>query len=569
MRTGPAFKDDLQVVDRDFVLSVANDKNVVQTLIDPSTLTAGAYSGRIGGSLRSPDFVLDGSLVEIYAKGKNARVSLIVRNYEQVGKGPTTRILLAAVDQGTWQRVSFPTKLWVGLPAYIEVLQDGKDRGIAQKMSANPSGTAWAINADDSYVAISTESQLPDTRELWKDRGIEEVVSDVLQQFKNRELTPASAEFLSSLFATGLVRAGTDRSEELQSLMQQYRTLNAKIPQPIYARSLTEGTPHDEPIYIRGSHKNLSKESNPRRFLDALGGQPLAKSNSGRREFAEHLVDESNPLVSRVMVNRIWHHVFGRGIVASIDDMGKLGAKPSHPELLDYLAKDFLAEGWSVKKMIRKMVLSSTYQMSTVPSEEAMALDPDNLFLQRMPIKRLQAEQIRDHVLFVSGELNPEIGGVGVQSYTGDLPRARGYPGTGPLDGDGRRSVYLRLRRNFMPSFLRILGMPNGIEPIGARNVTNVPAQSLALMNSEFAQKMAAAWAKELIGSHPDPIDRINQMHLAAFGRPAAEAEVEWAQSLLAEVAEIYGEAGDVDEQSVWQELCHVMMNRKEFIYLF
>ncbi|MDP4610708.1 MAG: PSD1 and planctomycete cytochrome C domain-containing protein [Opitutales bacterium] len=560
MTTGLGFSEMEQGAGSDMILSVANDQNVVQTLVDLSNPSAGTYSGRISGSLRSPDFVLDGRPVELYARGKNARVNLIVRNYEQAGFGPTTKILSVAVNEGAWERISIKTELWVGLSAYIEVLQDGEARRLR---------ASHRQNADDNFVSISTNPTLPDWSQLWKDRNVADVVKQVVQDGRNRKLTPEGAVLLSGLFESGLVRAGTDRNEKLKSLMARYREINNEIPQPVYARSLTEGTPQDEPIYIRGSHKNLSKEPNPRRFMDALGGELLPSNESGRREFADHLVDESNPLVSRVMVNRLWHHVFGRGIVSSIDDLGELGTLPTHPELLDYLAKDFMAQGWSIKQMIRKMVLTSTYQMSTLPNDQALALDPDNLYLQRMPVKRLEAEQIRDHVLLVSGKLNGEIYGPSVRSYIDDLPRARGFPGSGPVDGKGRRSIYMELRRNFMPSFLRILGMPNGVEPTGARNVTNVPAQSLALMNAEFTQQQAKAWAAELLKSESDEVARINHMHEVALSRPADETEIAWAQGLVRDVTRIYQENGDVNEVAVWQELCHVMMNRKEFIYLF
>jgi cytochrome c553 len=560
MRTGLGFSEAKPDADFDMILSVKNDQNVVQALVDLSNPTAGAYSGRITGSLRSPDFILDGRPVEFYTRGKNARVNLIVRNYEQVGFGPTTKILSKVVNQGSWQRISIATKLWAGQPAYIEVLQDGQSRRLT-----GPLGKI----ADDNFVSISTAPTLPEWGPLWEGRGVADVVKQVVQDAQNRKLTPEGATILSGLFESGLIRAGIDRNEKLKSLMARYREINNEIPQPVYARSLTEGTPQDEPIYIRGSHKNLSKEPNPRRFMDALGGELLSPTESGRREFADHLVDESNPLVSRVMVNRIWHHIFGQGIVSSIDDLGELGTLPTHPKLLDFLAKDFMAHDWSIKQMIRKMVLTSTYQMSTLPDEETLAIDPNNMYLQRMPVKRLKAEQIRDHVLFVSGRLNTEMYGPSVMSYTNDLPRARGFPGSGPVDGNGRRSIYMELRRNFMPSFLRILGMPNGIEPIGARNVTNVPSQSLAMMNAEFTQQQAKYWAVSLLQSEQDDVARINQMHEVALSRPADEAEIAWAGSLLRDVTQMYQENGDVDEVAVWQELCHVMMNRKEFIYLF
>ena len=559
--TGLAFQDRGKLsASQDIVLSIKDDKNVVQTLVDTALPTAGLYSGRISGSLRSPDFVLDGEHVELYARGKNARLNLIVRNYEQVGFGPTTRILSVAVSSGNWQRIRIATSLWKGQPAYLEVLQDGETRRLKAPLKSQ---------ADDSFICISTNPSLPDTRKLWANQPTPQVVRQIWENARRRTLSPEEGEVLAALFEAGLIRAGTDRSEKLNSLMVSYREIHNEIPEPVYARSLTEGTPQDEPVYIRGSHQNLSKDPNPRRFLDALGGDLLPRDTSGRLEFVEHMVDESNPLVPRTMVNRIWHHVFGRGIVSSLDDLGELGTVPSHPELLDYLAKDFIAKDWSVKAMIREMVTSSTYRMSSVPNDEALAMDPDNVYLQRMPIKRLEAEQIRDHVLYVSNKLNLELYGPSVTAYTGDLPSARGKGASGPIDGNGRRSIYTQLRRNFMPSFLRILGMPNAIEPIGARNLTNVPAQSLALMNSQFMREQSLAWAQYLLDSETDEVARINQMHEVALSRPAGEDEIKWARDLVRDVSEFYQEAGKVDEVAVWQELCHVMMNRKEFIYLF
>ncbi|MEN8829484.1 MAG: PSD1 and planctomycete cytochrome C domain-containing protein [Lentimonas sp.] len=560
IQTGLAFREEQTTTEQDIILSVKDNKRVVQTIVDASQPTAGLYSGRISGSLRSPDFILDGTPVELYARGRNARVNLIVRNYEQAGFGPTTKILSVAVNGSNWQRISIQTKLWPGQPAYLEVLQDGETRRLKAPLRSQ---------ADDSFVSISTDPNLPNTAKLWSGKPVASVIRQAWDNARRRSMSPEEAEVLGAMFEAGLIRAGSDRSEQLNSLMARYREVHNEIPEPVYTRSLTEGTAQNEPIYIRGSHQNLSKELNPRRFLDALGGDLLPEANSGRLEFAEHMVSESNPLVARTMVNRIWHHVFGRGIVSSIEDLGELGSLPSHPELLDYLAKDFMANDWSVKTMIRKMVTSSTYRMSTVPASEALAMDPDNIYLQRMPVKRLEAEQIRDHVLFVSNQLNRELYGPSVVAYTGDLPSARGKGKSGPIDGESRRSIYTQLRRNFMPSFLRILGMPNSIEPIGARNVTNVPAQSLALMNSEFMRKQSKAWAEYLLESETDDVARINHMHQVALSRPAEENEVTWARDLVRDISELYQENGEVDQLAVWQELCHVMMNRKEFIYLF
>jgi len=174
-------------------------------------------------------------------------------------------------------------------------------------------------------------------------------------------------------------------------------------------------------------------------------------------------------------VNRIWSRVFGRGIVGTVNDFGKMGEPPSHPELLDFLAGDFVKEKWSIKTMIRKMVLSSTFRMSSIPSPEAAELDPQNTFLQRMSIRRMPAEAIRDHLLAASGGLKLALYGPSVPAYIKDQPNSRAKPQDGPLGGKGRRSVYLASRRNYMPSFLRTFDSPNATEPVGRRNVTNVP----------------------------------------------------------------------------------------------
>ncbi len=156
----------------------------------------------------------------------------------------------------------------------------------------------------------------------------------------------------------------------------------------------------NERIHNRGSHKNLG-EVVPRRFLEVLGGLDSSSTTpvagSGRLELAQRMVDPAaNPLLPRVLVNRIWKHLFGEGIVKSTDDFGAMGRKPSHPELLDWLAAEFVARGWSIKEMQRLMVTSSTYRMASVPNEVAERLDPSNTYLHRMNVRRLEAEAIRD-----------------------------------------------------------------------------------------------------------------------------------------------------------------------------
>jgi hypothetical protein len=206
--------------------------------------------------------------------------------------------------------------------------------------------------------------------------------------------------------------------------------------------------PHDVRVHIRGNHKNLGEVA-PRRCLQIIAGEKQAavSEGSGRLQLAESLVSRENPLTARVMVNRIWKHHFGQGIVRSVDNFGKTGDPPTHPELLDFLAQRFIESGWSMKAMHRMMVLSSTYAMSSQPEPEAEQLDPENKLLHRMPVQRLEAESIRDAILAVAGSLDPKMLGPSVPPHISAYQDGRGKPESGPLDGNGRRR-FIQVRRN-------------------------------------------------------------------------------------------------------------------------
>ena len=201
------------------------------------------------------------------------------------------------------------------------------------------------------------------------------------------------------------LRRKTPRSErELRRLQAEREQLERRIPESAFGMTGADEDPHDVRVHIRGNHKNLG-EVVPRRFLQIVAGEKQAPVNagSGRLQLAEWVVHRENPLTARVMVNRIWKHHFGQGIVRSVDNFGKTGELPTHPELLDFLAHRFIESGWSMKAMHRMMVLSSTYAMSSQPEPEAEKLDPENKLLHRMPVQRLEAESIRDAILAVAG----------------------------------------------------------------------------------------------------------------------------------------------------------------------
>jgi hypothetical protein len=334
--------------------------------------------------------------------------------------------------------------------------------------------------------------------------------------------------------------------------------------------AMLDGSGVDECVFIRGSPKTLGEVA-PRRFLEALAGPerlPVARG-SGRLELARQMTDPAlDPFLSRVIVNRVWHHLFGRGIVASGDNFGVLGELPTHPELLDYLADDFVKRGWSLMRLIRALVLSSAYRMSSHPDPDADQADPQNLLLHRMRLRRLEGEAIRDAMLTISGRLNDRVYGPPVPVYLTDFQDGRGRPESGPLDGDGRRSLYLAVRRNFLSSFLLAFDTPTPFSTVGRRTVSNVPAQALILMNDPFVHQEAEVWAQGVLSHGGTTEERITAMYLSAFARPPTEEEQHSCLEFLGRQARGARQPPDDTDPAAWADLAHVLFNAKEFIFL-
>jgi Protein of unknown function (DUF1553)/Protein of unknown function (DUF1549)/Planctomycete cytochrome C len=334
------------------------------------------------------------------------------------------------------------------------------------------------------------------------------------------------------------------------------------------AMAMMDGSGEDDHILIRG---NSSKpgEIEPRHFLTAVAGnQPMPiKTGSGRLELANQINDPANPLTNRVIVNRIWHHLMGRGIVPTTDDFGVLGQRPTHPELLDQLATQFVKDGYSIKQTIRRIALSRTYQMSSHSLSTAIEADPKNLLWHHRPPKRLEGEAIRDTLLSLSGRIDPKQFGEPVPIHLTSFMDGRGRPKkSGPLDGDGRRSIYIAVRRNFLSPFMLTFDMPVPFSAMGRRNVSNVPAQSLILMNDPFVVEQARLWADRALKQGTRFEDRIEWMYESAFARPPTLQEMETALSFLHTSSKEVGEKS-VDI-AIWSDFAHALINTKEFIFL-
>jgi hypothetical protein len=382
-------------------------------------------------------------------------------------------------------------------------------------------------------------------------------------------------------------------SEHSRVFAQEYQRLTAEVRhQSRCAPAMWDGPAQDERLFIRGNHKTLGPVV-PRRFLEALGGrrmedradgsartdyQSVLRGGSGRLELAQQMTDPArNPFVARVVVNRVWHHLLGRGIVESVDNFGILGKPPTHPELLDYLATSFAADGWSIKRLIRRIVLSRTYGMASASvgsplAERAEQLDPGNLLLHRMNVRRLEAEAIRDAILAVSGRLDRTAFGPSVPVYLTPFMQGRGRPGqSGPVDGAGRRSLYIAIRRNFLSPIMLAFDAPIPFTTMGRRNVSNVPAQALILMNDPFVVEQAGIWAKRVLAVKEDsPAQRVRAMYLAAFSRGPSDLEQSQAIEFLQSQASQYGlrDEASLSDHRVWADLAHVLMNVKEFVFV-
>ncbi len=367
-------------------------------------------------------------------------------------------------------------------------------------------------------------------------------------------------------------------------LVQLARLLESARPQQSQALAVKDiPTPHDFPIYQRGSFQSPG-EIAPRGFLSAVPVSTqfvIPPGQSGRLQLAQWLTDPENPLTPRVLVNRVWHHLFGKGLVRTVDYFGVHGETPSHPELLDFLALQLQGDDqWSLKKTVRRMVLSQTYQLSSAYNAKGAAEDPDNRWLWQMPRRRLGAESIREAMLMVSGELNPGRGGPSLGLELNDNIRGAGG-NVNPATWGGhiadeikqRRSVYLPLQRQRPMGDFEILStfdFPHPSEIVGARPNTTVATQALFLINAPFVKHQAVKLAERLVKEEPDDRLRINRLYLLTASRPAESDEIESALTFLDHCTQdLTAAAGNEKARlSAWAELCHAVLGSNNFLFL-
>jgi mono/diheme cytochrome c family protein len=339
--------------------------------------------------------------------------------------------------------------------------------------------------------------------------------------------------------------------KELKALNVAIEAAKKSLNPPPFAHALTEGQGGDMRVYIRG---NVNKEGDvaPRRFLRVLAGDepPRFTQGSGRLELARTIASKDNPLTARVIVNRVWAWHFGRGLVSTPSNFGKLGARPTHPELLDYLATFLVKNGWSLKALHREILLSATYRLSSDTAGPGAKTDPSNQWLWRFNRQRLDAEAFRDALLAAAGTLDLTTGGP-----SQELNDA----------GNRRRTLYAKVSRHNLNGLLRLFDFPDPNLTSEARPVTIVPLQQLFVMNSPFMTGQAKAVAKRAQAATADESGRVRAAYRLVYSRPASDAEVEGAIEFLRSPEEPGTPAPGL---SRWEQLAQALLASNEFCFV-
>lgn len=358
-----------------------------------------------------------------------------------------------------------------------------------------------------------------------------------------------------------------ETKEKLKKLRDELAALEKAAPEMPSAMGVQEGQVMDLQIHIRGSHLSLGakvKRGFPR-VLVSTTPPPIGEKESGRLQLAHWLTSSEHPLTARVMANRIWRWHFGEGLVRTPDNFGRLGEAPDNQPLLDWLACRFVEDGWSFKQMHRLIMLSSTYQMSSEHNAQAAAVDPENRLMWRSNIKRLEAEAIRDSLLSVSGLLDLSVGGSLLTVKNRDYFFHHTSQDSTTYDTP-RRSIYLPVVRNHLYEVFMLFDYSDASVLNGDRASSTVAPQALFLMNGEMVHDASTAMARNAL-QIADARQRIQDLHLRNYGRPASDSEIERSQQFVQMLQERWKDENDA-ELRAWAALCQVLVSANEFIYV-
>jgi Protein of unknown function (DUF1553)/Protein of unknown function (DUF1549)/Planctomycete cytochrome C len=392
-----------------------------------------------------------------------------------------------------------------------------------------------------------------------------------LQRWQTDAFTDEDALMLTAAIQAGLLKAKLDDMlPEARQAFESLQHLEESIPSPSRsAPGIIDHVGFDQPLLIRGNHRQPG-ELVPRGFLSVFAKSAIAQQRAGskkierdenvaprydRLQLANDFTQTDNSLVRRVIVNRFWERVFGRGLVATTDNFGVTGDQPKHPELLDHLASKLIDEAWSLKAMLRYMLTARSFRLASHADEVTQQADPNNRMWTHADVRRVDAETLRDHLLSVSGELDKKMFGPSVSLSA--APK-----------NDRRRGLYVQTKRQQQNELFSLFDVPSPTTTRGTRDMTTTPAQSMTLLNSPFVWYQAEQWSKRSLADEPDLTEsqRIAKLIEVSFTRSANSSEIAALGDFLTSARS--DAESDGDDLKAWMSLAHLVFNMKEFIYL-
>lgn len=569
--------------------AVALTGDAVVTALLPAGIYTHLLSSRLNGTVQSPWMPGDRKHVSVqFLGGGLSMIRSVVDSCalnEYVGGG----LEYLSTDEMQWR--TYPTRVDSSHRAFLELTTKSDnvrwpDRpGVAGKDEALLQSPRSWFGVAKAVVHDCDKTPQPELNHLLPlfEQPEAACLSDVAKKFrsvcchavanwKDGNASDDDVRWINWMLSVGILPNSTELNSSLDRFVQEHRKIESTVLLPrVVAGMADQGSGFASPVLVRGNPLELGPLE-ARRYLEVVTGSrlPIDTRGSGRRELADLIANAENPLTARVMVNRVWHHLFGSGLVRTPDDFGRLGDRPSHPELLDFLAVRFVDDAWSIKELIRLIVTSRTFRQSSESSAAGRENDPDNRLVHHFPVRRLDAEAIRDTVLAVSGRLDRTQFGPSIQPFRAE-PKEHRKLYAGPLDGNGRRSVYLKVTRMEGPRFLELFDLPDQTATRGRRDRTNVPAQALALLNDPFVIDQSRVWGRALAARGEESIaSRIDSVFLRSLGRSPTTVERDRMLGFVDQLTGLHGAnpADVLSSQQIWQDVAHAMFNMKELVYV-
>jgi hypothetical protein len=572
----------------DFTL-MPEGKELVDRFVPPG-LSSDRLTRKHGAIARSADFSLGTQFVSLrVAGGSSAHVRLIQNNFQQM-ENVAHLNKVAHFDSRfpTWVTVPVGHQAsWQGRRSYLEILTKDDVAHFRRSETGNKpyqllvndaTGRSWfgvdqivehqtpGAPENDLHLSLRLAPTSPEWNAETLAAHWRKESDAALDRWGRNAANADDVDLLNWLLEHGALRNQLAQLPgDMQKLAEQYRAHESAVPRFQRASAIVaEGTGFDSPVHRRGSPDSPGEKA-PRRFLEVIhGAEGYTSGSQARLELAHDLTSPQNPLTARVMANRVWRWVFGQGLVATVDNFGVMGEAPSHPELLDYLATYLVEHDWSVKALIRHLVTSRAFQAQSIASAKAQQVDPANRLLSHMPVQRLRAEAVRDSILAVSGTLDQTMFG-----YTGPANQSESAAVAHPKL---RRGVYQYIRREALDHMMIMFDAPEPSRTQGDRETSSVPGQSLLMLNSALVHEQATAWAaKDMkLRKGYSTEQRIEHLFAKALGRQPSSAEVQSLVEFIDDQAEAYAlpSAARGSDQRLWTDLCHVLINAKEFLYI-